>query len=705
MSEPSAIARLFRPGSVAVVGASSDATKTAGRPVAYLQKHGFAGAIWPVNPRASEIAGLTCYPDVAALPAAPDVGIVLVGPERAAQAVRDLASRGTAAAIVLAGGFGETGPEGALRQRELKLAAGSMRLLGPNTIGLVNLPDRIMLSASGALEVDDPPIGAISLVSQSGGILGALLSRAADRGVGLARLVSTGNEADIDAADMIEFLLDDDATRVIALYLEGLRRPDAFRRAALRAAALGKPIVAFKVGRSDSGARAAVSHTGALAGADRMYDALFRQLGVIRARDFSDLIDIPAALVCGRPLRGKRVAVLTTTGGGGTLIADCCGLAGLELPDPEAATTARLAALLDDEQAAADRNPVDITLAGVNPKVYRAAIEALLASPSYDALVVIVGSSALANPTLAADAIVECQGRSSKPIVAFLSPHAPHIVRLLNMKGIPAFATPEGCAAALDAMRRSAGGPRAAVSSRVPVVQGDFGTLPTGPLDEAESKALFARFGVPGVREIVVRTPAEAEIAARGLGDRVVVKILARHIAHKSEVGGVRVGVAPGEVAAVCGEMQARVLGAGLAAPDGFLVQELVTGGVEMILGLVRDPQLGPAILLGMGGVAAELVGDTSLRLLPLTRADAVDMIAELKTARLLDGYRGAPRRDVAALIDAVLAFADMAETLGERLLEAEINPLFVLSHGAGVRAADGLAVVASAAASSSSAV
>ncbi|EHP40905.1 6-carboxyhexanoate-CoA ligase, partial [Cupriavidus basilensis OR16] len=309
----SAIARLIRPRSVAIVGASADAAKTAGRPIAYLKKHGFAGAIYPVNPKVSEIDGIRCYADIDSLPEVPDVGIVLLGAQRAHLAVRELAALGTGAAIVLASGYSETGAEGAHRQAELIEAAGSMRLLGPNTIGLVNLTDNIPLSASGALEMDHFPAGNIGVVSQSGGILGALLSRAAARGIGLSKLVSTSNEADLDLADFIDYLADDEATRVIALYVESVRHPDRFRAAALKAARAGKPVVVFKIGRSEAGARAAVSHTGALAGADRMYDALFRQVGVIRAETFADLLDMPAALATGRVLCGNRVAVLTST--------------------------------------------------------------------------------------------------------------------------------------------------------------------------------------------------------------------------------------------------------------------------------------------------------------------------------------------------------------------------------------------------------
>ncbi|WP_338665363.1 acetate--CoA ligase family protein [Pararoseomonas sp. SCSIO 73927] len=687
----SALGALLRPRSVAVVGASADMGKMTGRPVGYLQKYGFTGEIWPVNPRAESIAGLRCYPDVASLPGAPDAAIVLLGPDRAEAAVRDLAAKGCQAAIVLASGYGEANEEGARRQAALKEAAGGMRLLGPNTIGLVNLTDGMMLSATGALEVGALPAGRISVVSQSGGILGSLLSRAADRGIGFAKLVSTGNEADIDSSDMIEHLVEDEATDVIAVYMEGLRRPEAFKRAARRAAELGKPIVVYKVGRSDSGARAATSHTGALAGADRVYDALFRQYGVIRAESFTDLLDIPAALVPGRLMEGGRVAILTSTGGAGTLLADNCGLAGIEVPVPDEATTNRLAALLKEDPAAIGRNPVDVTLAGLRPDLFRGAIDALLDSPSYDAVMVVIGSSALATPDIVAGAILDCQARSGKPILAYVSPHAPHLVRLLNGKGIPAFATPESSASVLRALRRREAPPAAPASPEDPSV---LAGLPSGNLNEAESKALFARFGVPVTREQAAPDAAGAEAAARALGGEVVLKILSRAIAHKSDLGGVKVGLTAEEVPAACAAMLERLRAAGAPAPEGFLVQERVRGGVEMILGFHRDPQLGPVLLLGSGGVAAELFQDTALRLLPVTRADAEAMVGELKAAALLRGYRGAAPADVPALIDAVMAFAAMAGAAGERLLEAEINPLFVLPEGQGARAVDGLAVL-----------
>lgn len=693
-----AISRLINPRSVAVIGASGDPAKTSGRPVAYLRKHGFSGAIYPVNPKADEIAGLKCYPDIASLPETPDVGIVLLGAKHAHNAVRDLAKRGTAAAIVLASGYTETGAQGAQRQHELLEAAGEMRLLGPNTIGLVNLTRSIPLSASSALEMDHFPVGSIGVVSQSGGIVGSLLSRAAARGIGLSTLVSTSNEVDLDLADFVSFLADDEATKVIALYVETIRHPAKFRAAALKAARMGKPVVAFKVGRSESGARAAVSHTGAMAGTDKAYEALFRQTGVIRAERFSDLLDIPAALSTSRALQGRRVAILTSTGGAGTLVSDALGLSGFETPVPDAETAARLRALQNGDHAALDRNPIDVTLAGLQPDLLRGAIRAILESDSYDAVAVIVGSSGLAAPELMTGAIRDCLPGSSKPVIAYVSPYAPHILALLNEQDIPAFTEPESCAIALASMLKAATwatrnhAPAVASADRVALPE-----LPEGFLDEAEAKQLFSLFGVPSVREVAVSDIEAAQAAAELLGPKVVLKLLSRDIAHKSEIGGVAVGVTAEKLAERFRGMQDKVLASTGKVPERYLVQEMVDDGIELILGFHRDP-VGDAILLGMGGVTAELFQDTTMRLLPaqggLSREDALSMMQELRTWPLLDGYRGRLRADTQALADAIIAFSDMVAQMGERLVEAEINPLFVLPEGQGVRAADGIAIV-----------
>jgi acetate---CoA ligase (ADP-forming) len=664
--------------------------------VSFLQKHGFSGAIYPVNPKVERIGELACYPDVGALPGVPDVGIVLLGAERAHLAVRELANRGVAAAIVLASGYTETGEEGAFRQKQLLEAAGSMRILGPNTIGLVNLTDNIVLSASGALAIERFPAGSIGLVSQSGGILGALLSRAAARGIGLSKLVSTSNEADLELSDFVEFLAEDEATKVIALYVEAIRHPLRFCEAVRKARQAGKPVVAFKIGRSEAGAKAAVSHTGALAGSDRMYDALFRQLGVIRARTFEDLLDIPAALAAGRTLRGKRVAILTSTGGAGTIVSDSLGVAGFETPAPDAETATQLRSLQSGFHANLDRNPIDLTLAGLHPDIMRGAMRVLLASPSYDALVIIAGSSAVGSPALLADAVKYCLPMSDRPVIAYVSPHAPNVGAVLAGGGVPAYTSAESCASALSGLLQAARPTQSEVATPAET-RVDLSDFPAGSLDEAQAKTLFTRFGIPAVAERIVETRPEAETAARELGGKVVLKILSREIAHKSDVGGVAINLTADTIDGRLADMMADVETATGRRPQRFLVQEMVSGGTELILGMHRDP-LGTAILLGMGGVAAELFKDTTMRLLPprggLSREEVLSMLHDLIAWPLLDGFRGKPKADVDALVSAVVAFSEMAAQLGERLIEAEINPVFVLPAGKGVRAADGVVVL-----------
>ena len=688
--------KLLRPHSVAIVGASADTAKLTGRPLAYLEKYGFIGAVYPVNPRYQTIGSHRCYPEIAALPQPPDVAIVLIGGTKVADAVRQLADVGTSAAIVLASGFGESGPEGRARQDELKRAAGAMRLLGPNTIGLVNVSERIVLSASNALVTDEIIAGNIALVSQSGGILGSLLSRAQAAGIGFSKLIATGNECDLEVADFVDYLVDDANTKVIALYLEGLRKPKAFQAAVMRAHAAGKPVVAFKVGRSEPGARSAVSHTGALAGSDAAYDAMFRQFGVIRAERYSDLLDVPLALSRARALKGNRVAIITSTGGSASLLADAAGVAGLATPPPDEATAAKLKAMAIDG-ATLDRNPIDVTLAGVKSDTFRAILGLVSASPSYDAVAVVLGSSALREPETVGAPLRECAETTDKPVVGFVSPDAPQLVRTLNLAGVPTFPAPESCAGALAALRRSSEGIKIECAGKAPpgaVADDVTSLLKPGALNEAESKRLFAHFGIPVTREVIAKTPAEAEAVAKTFGGNIVVKVLSREVLHKSEAGGVAVNIAPQAAACVCAQMAERFVAATQHKPEGFLVQELVAGGVELILGFQHDAQLGPVILLGMGGIAAELLHDTALRIAPLSRCDAKEMIDQLKTVALLKGFRGRPVADIEALTDAIVAFSNMVASIGSELQEAEINPLFVLPQGRGVVAADGVVVV-----------
>jgi acyl-CoA synthetase (NDP forming) len=448
-----------------------------------------------------------------------------------------------------------------------------------------------------------------------------------------------------------------------------------------------------KVGRSEAGARSAISHTGALAGRDEVYDALFTQVGAYRTRGFAELIDVPAALATGRRMRGNRLGILTSTGGAGVLIADACGVLGLETPPPDAATAARLAGVLIGESAVPDRNPVDVTLAGLKSEIFSAASSAMLESPVFDALVTVVGASGLASPDLAAGPIVAAQDTTDKPVVAYVSPSAPDIVQRLNQQGVPTFDTPEGCAAALGALRQFAAPASRSIPNRAPPST-DLLDLPSGTLNEVESRHLLARFGIRGVRESTAITPEEAARLAAELGSRVVLKVLARDVPHKSEVGGVAVGVLAADVASRAADMLAQVhQRVPEARVEGLLVQEQIDG-IEMIVGVRRDPLVGPIVLVGAGGVAVEVMHDTVLRLAPVGLDEALAMIDSLRSAPLLRGYRGRSPADSIALAECIVALTEMAAQLGERLLEAEINPLFVLPAGQGAVAADALVVL-----------
>lgn len=688
---------LLNPKSVAVIGASADENKTSGRPVAYLKKYGYEGKIFPINPKSDEIQGLKCYARVEDLPEAPDVGLVLLSASRSIEAVRSLATKGCKAAVVLASGFAEAGDEGLDLQLQLKEAAGDMRILGPNTIGLINLSCGIPLSASGALEVDDIPVGEIAVVSQSGGILGALLSRAAGRGIGLSSLISTSNEVDLEISDLMEYMVDDENTRVIALYLESIRNPERFRQVARRAKLAGKPIVAFKIGRSEAGARSASSHTGALAGEDRVYDAFFKELGVIRADTFDELLDIPAALVAGRKMHGRRVAILTSTGGAGTLIADSLGMKGFEAPVPDAATAEKLRALQGDTPAELDRNPIDVTLAGLQPDLLRQAITTLLLSESYDALVVIIGSSGLAMPDLVVGAIQDCLATNDKPVLAYVSPYAPDTLKRLNRAGIPGFSSPESCSAVLNALHIFSQELPLTSDSKPAKGLPDVTDLSTGSLDEAEAKSLFSQTGIQTPRGKVVQTPAEAIEAAKSLSGSVVLKVLNGELLHKSDIGGVALNLSPDTIGARLEKMRDEVGSHTGQAPEKYLVEEMVGKGHEVILGANHDA-LGTAILLGAGGVTAELFKDTSIRLLPdeggLSYEQAEEMMRELTTWPLLEGYRGSAPFDTRALAETIVNFSALIAALKERLLTAEINPLFVLPEGHGVVAADAVLIL-----------
>lgn len=684
------LARLLAPRSVALIGVSDDPARLTGRPLRYLRAAGFPGPVYAVNPRHRTVQGQPSYRSVDELPAAPDLACVMVPAGATPAAIAECARRGTGGAIVFSGGFAEAGEEGRQLQQRVLEAAGGMPVIGPNSVGLVSVAARAVVSPSLALERFVPEPGPIALVSQSGGMLGALLSRGSHRGLRFSHLISTGNEADLDAFDFADLLLDDPSVRVIAVFLEAIRNTGTARRVAERAATLRRPLVVYKIGRSGAGQRAAASHTGALVGTDAVWSAFFRQCSMIRVATVEGLLEVANFLAKAVPLRGTRVAVLTSTGGAASVIADRCGELGLELPPPDAASTARLAAVLPGISPRA--NPIDLTLAGLDARVVGETCAALVGSGGYDALVAVLGSSSELHPEITARPLADGAPRGF-PVAVYVNPQADETVRFLESAGLATFRTPEACAEALrlahDYGRALA--PRHPAASAEPVAGPAWLPSGGGVLTEWEAHRLFGHFGVPMARARVARACEEARAAAAEIGYPVAVKAVTRLITHKSEHDAVVLGVAddPALDAAVTRLLRT------IPGTEGVLLMEMVPAGVDLVLGVKRDPQVGLVLAVGLGGVAVEVYADIALRVLPVSREDVEEMLRELRGVSLLRGVRGRPPADVKAVTEAAVAFARMAESLGERLLEAEINPLIALPDGA--RGVDAVATLASA--------
>jgi acyl-CoA synthetase (NDP forming) len=576
-------------------------------------------------------------------------------------------------ASVFTDGFADAGAEGAARQARLVARARELgvRLLGPNSMGMVNLPGRIALTVNAVLEMESPPAGTTSIVSQSGTILGTVLSRGAARGLGFSKMVSVGNESDLGVGELVELLAADPETRTILLFLETVRDAARLAAGARAAHAAGKPVVAYKLGRSKLGERLARSHTGALAGEDAALDAYFRDCGIIRVDMLETLIEIGPMLAGRKPpdlARTPRVAVVTTTGGGAASVVDRLGTLGIETAAP-----------------GSDSAIVDLTM-GRKSATYGAVLEELLEFPGCDAVLAVVGSSAQFHPELAVEPILEAARaakRSARPLAAFLTPHAEKSLAILAEAGIAAFRTPEACADAFRAFfswrtpRQSRNESPAEWPEDIPR---------RGGLTEAQALTLFAAFGVPVVESALARAPD----FAHSLPYPVAAKIVSAQIAHKTEAGGVALGIRDRrELEEKIRHLQKAVPGQPL---ENILLQKMEAGLAEAIVGYRDDPVVGPLVMVGAGGTLAELYNDVVLHLAPVDEAEALGMIGRVKGFAVLRGYRGLPPGDLKALARAVAAFSRLALAAGRPVREAEANPVIVKPDG--VVAVDALAVM-----------
>jgi acyl-CoA synthetase (NDP forming) len=689
---------LFEPRRIALIGASADATKTTSRPQRFLARHGYAGEILPVNPTRGEVLGLRAYNDLDAIAGDIDHAYILLNGKQAVAALAACGRRGVKVASILAGGFADAGASGASLQDELAriVRDSGIRLVGPNSIGTVSSEPPVALTANAAFAIETLRKGNWGLVSQSGSLIGALLSRADARGVGFSRLISVGNEVDVALGEVADLLVDDPRTGAILLFMETLRDSERLARAARRAHAAGKPVIAYKLGRSAIGQELAKSHTGVIAGSDATFDAFCRRHGIARVSMFESLVDVPALLVDRPSAAGRRVAVATTTGGGAAMVVDNMAMAGLDVSGPPQALVDWLKPL---GIAAGDGKLVDLTLAGAKPEIVSGTIERLLDDDANDAVVFVVGSSAQFNPELAVEPLVKF-ARSAKPFAVALTPAAEKSLALLTAAGVPAFRHPESCAEAMAiCLLRPKPMPVPALAELVSAAVEALQSGRASGFDERRAVSLFAGLGVPAAKAMAVPDARRVAAAVAEVGAPVALKILSSDIAHKTEAGGVTLGLPDGQAASrAAREMEKRVrVHAPQAKLDGFLVQRMEHGLAEVILGFRRDPLVGPTITVGLGGVLAEIYKDAATRLAPVDEAEAREMIGEVKGLATIRGYRNLPRGDVAALAKAIAAFSTLAHEAFADVKEAEINPLLVKREGDGVVAVDAIVILSEA--------
>ena len=692
---------LLSPRSVALIGASGDEAKNTARPLRYLRKHGYQGGVFPINAGRDEVLGEKAWPDLksATMDAGGPIDHAYVMVPRAAVpgVIADCAEAGVVVASIYSDGFAEAGEEGMQFQRDMVATAraGGVRILGPNSMGVVNVHAGLGLSTNAGLEAPDLIPGPFSVISQSGTALGGLLSRGQERGFGFSKLLSIGNESDLSVGEVVDCLVDDPDTGAILLFLETLRRADDLAQAARRAFAAGKPVIAYKLGRSDAGQRMATSHSGALAGPDEAATAFFRHHGILRVDTLEALLETPY-LVMGRRLsrttkaRSKRVAIMTTTGGGAAMVVDRLGLAGVEFAEPPDTVIDRLEPL--GIRVGGGSPVVDVTMVGARPDVYGPTVADLIADTGNDAVICVVGSSAQLRPDVAVSPIIEL-GRSEKPLAVFCVPEAGESLKALSEAGIAGFRTPESCADAVCACLNWAPPAPEAAAELAQGVKALLANAHGSRLDERAALALFEALGVASTHRLVLR-PGEA--APDGISYPVAAKVLSADIAHKTEAGGVMLDIpdATALMKAAASILESATRVHPEAEITGVLVQPMETGLAEALVGYRRDPVAGPVVVVGAGGILSELYKDACVRTAPVDRKTARAMIAGVRGLAIVAGYRGLPEGDLEALADVIVQVSKLALDDGRSVLEAEINPVVIKAKGNGVVAVDGLIVL-----------
>lgn len=684
---------LTNPDVVAVIGASSDESRLTSRPQRYLHRHGFKGTIFPVNARHAEVQGAKAYPTINAVPKTVDTAYILLNTESAIEQVEECGKAGVKTVAVVADGFADAGSEGLVRQKQLREIADEygLFLIGPNSTGLIKVQTGFVCTTNAAFATEHLLPGRTAVLSQSGSLIGTMMSRGAAVGIGFSSLVSVGNEAQQNVATLGEVLLQDPDTDSFVLFLETLRNPEALSRFAYEARRADKPVFAYVVGQSPEGQALSVSHTGALTGTFEALDGFLHSNGIKRIDVFESLIEAPSAsrIVNDRlGARHRAVTVVSTTGGGGAMVVDQLSRSGV--PIARCSTTAKQR-LADEGVRTGEGKLIDLTLAGANYDTMKRAISILAEDSETGVLLVVIGSSAqfqakqTVQPII--DAVQELGDRAS-PVIAFPLPDALEGLCLLNRQGIPSFRTVESCATSVSTIFSSVTpnsiASKPANDSFIPLPSG----LQPGLQNEIVGKEVLEACGIPTPRRyfLGVTDPVPETLT---IDFPVVAKIVSKGIPHKTEIGVVQLNISSidqlkNAIAAMHTSIEQN---APDAAIDGVLIEEMSQAVGEVLIGLTRDPLVGPVITLAMGGILAELYRDSCVRPAPVDKTMAMEMIKSIKGLAPLRGYRNLPKGDIDALAEAVSAFSRLA--LNDRVVEAEINPVHIRPEGDGVVALD----------------
>jgi acyl-CoA synthetase (NDP forming) len=690
-----ALSQLLEPASIAIIGASRDTSRIGGVALDHLQRLGYRGTVYPVNPRYAEIAGMACFPDVESLPETPDVAVLALGADDVLPQLRRCHAVGIRAAILYASGFAEAGDAGGARQAGLTAFAREtgMAIAGPNCMGLANLTTRAITAFATTFRAfppqEDP--GHVSLLTQSGNVCAIVYATGRQMDVGFHQFINTGNEACLDYADYLDYLADEVQTGAVVGYVEGLRNGPRFIDAAARLRAAGKPLIVLKAGESEAGSNATQSHTAVLAGNQAIYRAAFAQLGAMQARDPAHLTDLAYLSGFRQRSAGRRVVVASVSGAMGALSADLLSAAGLEVPRLSDAVQQRLQAAVPEIGGVA--NPVDMTGQLFNRNGLAHAVLDNLAADGDTDVIFLYATAYLLDRV--ADELIEVAAKTRRLIVVATTGE-PASRQRLAQAGVALFPDVARTAQALATYVGwlDTAAPTARwMDLRAQMSTGAAGYLPAASTDEHQAKLWLSGFGVPIGDEAVALTPEQAASAADSIGYPVAVKVLSPDIVHKTEVGGVRLGLTDAQqVRTAAAEVVANAANAmPQAGQHGVLVQKMASGVCELIVGVTRDPVFGPAMTVGLGGIFTEIFQDVAHRLLPVDRAMAREMLSGLRGYRLMTGFRGKPAADIEAAAAAIAALSDAAMALGDRLSEMEVNPLLVRQAGEGAVALDAL--------------